>query len=296
MTEVVERTLFPFDDPDIAEAHGVAVVLEIDGTGVGAFFDRRGAGVFGQLDAVLDDDAVVTDRYLGVLGFLALGVVFGGSVVDVVGLPRQGREAHVLIGIFDLVQSTAFVVLAGQRERIENLHFVAALQVTPAVGTPLTAGLGHVRGAEFQVQRAIAELLFAFHPLHQQAVVGHAAPFEFICRGAVEQDHRFSGRFQAERGALAFDLLEFTDFLAARVRQRQHAVFDYGGPGLCVDGHHAVFRLALTFFLGFLVPTIAGQAAHVESRVEFALPQGFNLHTDFAAFAFRRLISPVYSP
>ena len=85
-------------------------------------------------------------------------VVFGGGEVDVVGLPGERGQAHVDVGIFQLVEAAAFVVFSFEAERIEHLHFVAALQIDAAVAAGLAAVFGHVGQAELDVEFAACRI------------------------------------------------------------------------------------------------------------------------------------------
>ena len=75
---------------------------------------------------VVNCNAVVQNGDSGVASLVAFGVELRRSKGDVVGLPLQGRQAHVLIGTLISIQRTAFVFDAFQPERIEYLDFVAA--------------------------------------------------------------------------------------------------------------------------------------------------------------------------
>ena len=88
-------------------------------------------------------------------------VELGRRVVDVVGLPGQRRKAHVHARRLDAVDAAALVVLALQAERVEHLHFVAALQIAAAVAAPLSARRRHERQQKLDVQLAVAELVAA---------------------------------------------------------------------------------------------------------------------------------------
>ena len=56
-----------FDHPDIAEVHGVAVILQLERSGGVRFLFTAGQGAF-HFHVVVDDDAVVTDGRLGKRG------------------------------------------------------------------------------------------------------------------------------------------------------------------------------------------------------------------------------------
>src|SRR5439155_1533611 len=78
--------------------------------------------------------AVVADRDLGSRRALAARIEARGGEVDVVGLPAQGRQAHVDLRLELLIEAAAFVVLALEAEAVEDLAFVAVLEIDAAVG------------------------------------------------------------------------------------------------------------------------------------------------------------------
>ena len=90
------RVVWDFLDPDVAEAHGVAVVLHLQESFVvvlGVFANRvwaGPAGAAGKLDVVLDLDAVVDDGEFGASGDFAFFVKDRAVEGDVVGLPLAG--------------------------------------------------------------------------------------------------------------------------------------------------------------------------------------------------------------
>src|SRR5262245_16933625 len=101
----------------------------------------------GELDGVVDLDAVVPH---GDLGDLLLGRRIGRVALelDVVGLPRQRREAHVDAGRFLAIEAAALVGLAFEAEAVEHLDLVLAVKVDAAVAAALAAGAGLERRAK----------------------------------------------------------------------------------------------------------------------------------------------------
>src|SRR5262249_45224115 len=148
--------LFRGHEPDIAVLHRVAVVLQEDRAGrtrVAAEAGRR--VVLGQLDVVVDLDAVVENRHAARLDLLAVLARRGGEL-DVVTLPDGRRLAGVDEWGGDAVDGAAVVVLALEAIAIEHLDFVAALDVDAAVAAALAGLLGHVGHPELDVQPEFA--------------------------------------------------------------------------------------------------------------------------------------------
>src|SRR4051812_12935794 len=79
--------------PDIAKRHGIAVILQKQAELAWALrpITRRAGS---ELEIVMDHDSVVLHRDAGVGGFFTGVVVFGGSEIDVVGLPGKRWKAH----------------------------------------------------------------------------------------------------------------------------------------------------------------------------------------------------------
>ena len=97
---------------------------------------------------------------------------------DVVTLPDGRGLARIDQRGGDAVDGRAIVVLALQAIAVENLHFVASLDIDAAVAPALALGLWHVGHAKFDVQ-----LEFAFEFLLGDDVAG---PVDFH-DAAVEQ-------------------------------------------------------------------------------------------------------------
>lgn len=278
------------EDPDVAVADGVAVVLEVNGAGGVGFLIGGGGGAAGEFDVVLDDSAVVSDGESSVGGLLAGGVVLGGGEVDIVGLPSEGREAEVLAGGGDFVETAAFVVFTVEAKAVEHLDFVAALQVDAAVAPSLVAGVWHVGEAEFDVGGEALELVLAGDAFHEEAVFGDAGVGEAIDAFAVEEDSGAGGRCGVFGGGGAVGAGHFEDAGAL-------AVEDFGGVGgdfgaeLFIGGFEDDFAdrvIATTYSAGdggaVEVPAVAGQAALIGDGFEFAFAKGPDL--DAPAFVF----------
>ncbi len=154
------------------------------------------------------DDSVEAGGEARVFDLLAVGVVFGSGEFRVVGLPHQGRQAHVDGRIFDAVDAACFVVLADEAERIEDLGFVAALVVDATVAASLPAGLRHEGGHELDVKAMASELSDAGCAFHQKPFWTDPSALEVIGVGSVEEHDGAGGRFFSEGGAFPFDAEE----------------------------------------------------------------------------------------
>ena len=123
----------------------------------------------------MDNDPVVANCGAGVFGLLACFVIAGGTEENVVRLPGARWVAHVGIRPSDFVDSATLVVETLQAEGVKNLNFVATLQITAAVGPPLTAIVGFERKKELEVQLVISEAVFTVVAFHQQTIRSHLA-------------------------------------------------------------------------------------------------------------------------
>ena len=157
-------------DPDVAEAHGVAVVLHLQEAFVvvlGVFANRVRAGparAAGKLDVVLDLDAVVDDGESGASGDFAFFVKEWAVEGDVVGLPltRFATGIHERLGT--TVESAALAVGIGDVFiAIEHLDFVLSHQKDPAVATALARALDLGGSGEFNVESAGTKFFFALN-------------------------------------------------------------------------------------------------------------------------------------
>ena len=135
-------------------------------------FDQPAAGLVRDFDVVVNQHPVVTDGNPGIGTFPTIRGKPRGLERDVVRLPGQRRKGHVEVGLPRPVERRALVELTLQSERIEDLHFVAALNVDTTVATGLPPRIGHVRRPEFEVQREILEPPQRFRPNGQTAFGG----------------------------------------------------------------------------------------------------------------------------
>src|SRR5690606_4420610 len=221
-----------------------------------------------------------------ILGLFPLVVVAGSLELDVVGLPHQRREAGVHGRLGDLIDAAALVVFPFQAERVEHLHFIAALDIDAAVAAPLAAGLGHEGSTELDVERMVAELFLGIAVgRHEITVFGHLAVVPLVGVLAVEEDDGVLGRLGAERGALALDLLHLADFLAV----------DRDGNDALLEDRLVVVELerdraVLEFSLGFVLvvaalPSVARESAAIADAIELAVSQRDDLRAA-AGFVF----------
>ena len=175
-----------------------------------------------QVDVFLDDNAIVTHREFGGFFLRAVVVEAGGAELDVVRLPTLGRKACVHKRRGNVVQATAIAGGLGQdAERIQQLDFVAVLDVNAAVAASLAKRTGHEGHVEFEVEFAVAN--FRLGGIGAGVRLDpHAAVIVRFPLGVVPCTHirRFTGFVREEdngtfRWRLAFgwrmpfDLLEF---------------------------------------------------------------------------------------
>jgi len=88
--------LFLLDQPNVAEADRVAVVLQIDRARLNTFLKRGGSRRFRKLDVVVNFHSVVQHGYPSVRGLLASRIKLCGGVFDVIRLPCSGGR-HMLV-------------------------------------------------------------------------------------------------------------------------------------------------------------------------------------------------------
>ena len=94
------------------------MVLQIDKARLGAFFKRRCRGPFGQIEFIVNDNAVVPDGHPRIL-YLFTILEYGGMELYVVGLPSKRGETHVFTGRGNSIHSPAFIVFAFQTKEIQ---------------------------------------------------------------------------------------------------------------------------------------------------------------------------------
>ena len=87
----------------------------------------------------MDDHTVMADGDHSVDGLQASSIKLGGGEIHIVGLPLQGREAHVHLGRGILINPAAFVIEASEAEAVEDLDFIAMLEVEAAISPTLAA-------------------------------------------------------------------------------------------------------------------------------------------------------------
>src|SRR5215203_4726773 len=104
------------DDPNVAIDDRIPVILQLNRSSPWAVFLSRGRRGAVDLRILMHQDAVMPDGDLRIRRLLAFGIVAGGRVVDVVGLPAQGRIAHVHSGFMFRIDGAAFVVFSFEPE------------------------------------------------------------------------------------------------------------------------------------------------------------------------------------
>jgi len=104
------QTAVTFTSPPTRYSEGVAVALEVD---LALFFfgaSATGSGSFVEFVVVMNDDSVVACGDAGVLDLLAVLEPWGGEF-DVIGLPSEGREAHIQVWCLLAVEGSAKIEL-----------------------------------------------------------------------------------------------------------------------------------------------------------------------------------------
>ncbi len=151
--------------PDVAEADGVAVVLERDRAlvGMGLVFRRTMVGgVAQQLEMVLDDHAIVKHRDEGRADELAFLVELRGLPNDVVLLPFTRLAAGVDERRVLLVNGAALAIVVRRvLVRVENLNLIGPHQKDTAVASSLAIAFSFRSRCPFDVDLTIAKLVLA---------------------------------------------------------------------------------------------------------------------------------------
>ena len=260
------------------------MVLDVDRSQVHALANRTGPGAAGHVDVLVDQHAVVTGGQPGVGRFLAGLVVSCRDEIDVVGLPLQRWQAHVQVRILDLVNPAALVVLAGQPERVKDLHLVSALHVDAAVAAALTpTGRGVVQ-LELHVQVKISEVAEAGHSLAKQPLIkpptlevlgGRPVKEHDSLLGSLGSHRRTDSNHPLERARIAvFVLVENPAVLPGAGSLRPILAADQlDNVPLAGAGHRDLFLAR---------PTRTGQSAGIRHADELALALGNKLQTDLA--------------
>ena len=247
------------------------MALQVEGAGSGDFgLEAATGGRALEFEAVMDGDAVVADGDDGVGGLLAVLVELGGGEVDVVGLPLQGREAHVHLGRGVLIDAAALVIEALEAEAVEDLDFVAVLEVQAAIGATLAAAERLERQEEFEVQFKISEGLLGLRVGFEEAAGVDLAVDEGVGVLSIEEDGRTLGGGEAFGRAVADGALERD----AHALDRQPAVGEGGGIDVVLEEGAFAVALAFDFDLRGAVPTCARQAALEEHEAELVFAEG----------------------
>ena len=132
------------DDPHVAEANGVAVILKLGYQSFGTFL-LAGSRLSFEFKLVVDLHSIMPDGDHSVFGFLSLRVEPSRLKLNLISLPTERGQTHVDIGLLISIQRTAVIEFQIESERIENLNLVPALQITTAVAASLSSRIGHVR-------------------------------------------------------------------------------------------------------------------------------------------------------
>src|SRR5437660_5191847 len=107
----------PGRNPDVSIEHRIAVALKLERAATLVLLLSAGCGPF-QLEVVMNHHAVLFEGDSRIFDLPAGVVEFHRCELDVVGLPRQWREAHVRSRRWLCVDGIAFVVLAFESKRI----------------------------------------------------------------------------------------------------------------------------------------------------------------------------------
>src|SRR5665213_2076291 len=187
------------------------MLLQLDWPSLRPFLGA-GPGLRWQFGVVLHDNPVVANRHMRIGGLFPVGVPFGGGEIDVVGLPAQWRVAHVDLGRRLAVGRGAAVEFFGVAEGVEDLDFVAVLDVDSAVAAVLAAAEGFEGEHELDVQPEVLKFLAGFGSLLEEMAIVHLAGLAIDVEGvnarAVEEDNCAGGGLGAFVGADAFDFFQ----------------------------------------------------------------------------------------
>src|SRR5207245_3524964 len=165
--------------------------------------------------------------------------------------------------------AAAFVVLTFESKRIEDLDFVAVLQIDAAVGPLLPARVGFEWKQKFKMGLKVRKALFAFAAGLQQVALVDVRARPGIAVGTIEQNNCAFG-LRAGRSGLGTEGRAFALGFFHGPRSAIGAVdgdlsFGQFGAILILAGEQdfAAVAFAVHFLLEFLVPTGAGQPAFV---------------------------------
>lgn len=203
------------EDPDVAELDGVAVILKVKRAEGGFLVEGCGGSGLGDFDIILHEDAVEEHGHAGVGSFVAFLVEAGSSEVDVVGLPAEGREAHVELGFGSPVNASGVSFVKIGAEGIEDLNFVSTLKIDAAVATALSAFERSVGGAEFEVEVMVSKGEMADGAFGQVTEMIDMAVLKGSGIEAVVKKDGIDGSFLTEGLGLSFNTFEFAIVIGA---------------------------------------------------------------------------------
>ena len=120
----------------------------------------------------MNHDPVVAGGDTGVLDLLAV-LETRGSEFDVIGLPREGREAHVHHRRFLAVEGAAEIELSLDPKGVEDLSLVVVEDIDSAVSPVLVARLDLwlERGTKFEVKGEVAKGIERNDPFPEEVSV-----------------------------------------------------------------------------------------------------------------------------
>ena len=111
----------------------------------------------------------------------------GGCEINIIGLPAQGREAHVEAWCGDAVDAAEFIHPAVEAKGVEDLSLKAPLVVDATVAAALAAVKGFVGGHNLDVAAVVTELALGFGLGHEPVLVRPRVD-PLVGVGAVEYD------------------------------------------------------------------------------------------------------------
>jgi len=166
--KIARKILFAglqFADPDVAEAHGIPVVLQRQRQLLGSWLVWGSYSMSGracEFHIVLREDAIVKNRETRRARDLSRRIETRSVKNNVVRLPlaRWQRSIH-LRRILSIDRGSLAVRVGPILVGIENLYFVKPHQENAAVPAFLAFSVGRSGFAKFHVKLAIAECFFA---------------------------------------------------------------------------------------------------------------------------------------
>ena len=187
------------------------MVLEIDRESFileRALAGSGGGVVLVQFAFIVNEHSVEFNGHVGPGGAVSAVVKFGCGEIDIVGLPGEGRQTHVHVGLGDGVDAATFVHLPIEGEGVEDLGFPAPAEVNPAVSPALSASEGFVGSAKLKVEFVVFEFRLAGGASGLQQSAFHLAILPVFDAGSVEKNGRAFGRLGSEGWAFSLDSLE----------------------------------------------------------------------------------------